>query len=497
MAAVAFPKIRFSIISGEMGRVNEPDHVRIVNREVQEGIGKAVVMLAESIAKDHVYHLGEEFRGAALARITFSVERGIVFESCTDPRLQECYFRNSQHVIPMPKSMAPSSVHQIDSTPELLDHVPPNLSKDVVFVDATAVLLHEQGLDKPQTVELEIVPFIPLTKGRGLTTSSLRFPHLLLDLLKRLEQGQLAPDSSVCIIGPGLMEYEDPNILPACPQFAELLAMIPGGKFTLLDINKPSLQLLSRQYARNFTAYDPMAFRSYTLESGVGEFVESSEYQKLFEVMRGNFAQLAVAPNNATEMLKGIGPLQPLFLRVDSNQLALRVFDITKSSFKKEDQFDVMVATMSIVNAYQDEMSENPHMNYFGKLTKFLEALKVGGTLYLDSVMIQYLLDVAGREGFDLGIQYLEAMIGNRLQLEKISFEGFKEGATGALNTITALSMYPPKGIDRQAYSTTTSDLWAITRTNEQVDPAQKGQIALQLLQLLRSQPTAEASSSS
>jgi len=481
--AASIPKIRLSIVSGELGKVSDPNSVSIVRTEAEKGINEVVISLVHSIAKDYVFQLGEEFRNQAQARINFSVERGVVFEACSDPRLEECY---SQHAILLPKTEVKGPVWLIEPTPDMLEEPLPNSRADEVLVDVASMILQKQGLEAPQSVELEIVPFIPLTKGKGLTTSNLRYPHLLLDLLNRLEKGLLPADSSVCIVGPGLIDYEDSNVFPTCPQFAELLGMIPKGKFTLLDIDKDSLTRLSKQIANNFTAYDLMGFRTYTFRKGVGEFVESPEYQKLFRVMGKHFAQLALAPSNAEEIIQGNAPIQPLVLRVQQNQLALRVFDITKSFFKQTDQFDVMVATMSIVNAFQDEMTEKPHLNHFGKLIKFLEALKVGGTLYIDAVMIQHLFSVGGQEGFDLGIKYLESVIGNRLQLEEIPYSSFKEGASGMVNTITAASMNFPKGIDRNVYLTTTSDLFAITRTSEKVDPKEKGPIALKLLELLK-----------
>ncbi len=494
MAAAAFPRIRLSIFAGEEIQAKEPAIIPIAQQNVSEGINMEVVQAAKLLARNHAFHLGREFIKPVHARITFSVEHGVTFDCCSDPRLQVIYFKSGQHASAIPKSLADARVCQVEPTQEMLEQARSQTTEEVVFVDRVALALQKEGITHPQTIELEIIPFIPAIQGKGLTTSSLRFPHLLLDLFKRQKQGELAADSSVCIVGPGLMEYQDPSVLPTCPQFAELLAMMPSGKFTLLDIDNRSLGLLAQQSASNFTTYDPMTYRVFTTK-GLPDYVESPEYQRLFKIMKKTFSMLASAPNSAEEMLDGKGMLQTLVLRVQSEQLELREFDITKSSFKPGEQFDVIVATMSIINAYQQEMDEKPHANHFGKLTKFLQALKVGGTLYLDTMMMHRLLRVAGPEGLELGMKYLETMIGNQLQITKIPFSGFKEGATGGFSTITGLSMHLPKGINKRVFSTTSSDLWAITRTNLEVDSAQKGPIGLRLVQLLRNQTATSASS--
>ncbi|WP_420420847.1 hypothetical protein [Simkania sp.] len=487
MAAIAFPTIRLSIVAGEMGLASEPEKVQIVNSTVSPEINEQVVDWTKSLAKDHVFLLGQEFQKPAHARITFSVEHGVVFEDCDDPHLREIYLTNSRQVAVVPKSFADKHVCQIEPTPEMIESARAQTSEEVVFVDGISLALHMQGVTRPETVNLEIVPFIPLNKGRGLTTSSLRFPHMLLDLLKRQEQGKLTDDSSVCVVGPGLLEYEDPSVLPTCPQVAELLALFPQGNFTLLDRDKRALTLMAKQCAKNFMTYDTAAYRAYTMKD-LPEFVENPEYQRLFEEMKRNFSQLTIAPSNADEMLDGFGGLKPLVLRVQKEQMAFRAFDITKSSFRTGEQFDVIVATLSIVNAHEQEIDKNPHGNHFGKLTKFLEALKVGGTLYLDASMIQRLVKVAGPEGFELGMKYLEASIGNRLEIEEVPLSSFKNDVKGSVNTISALSQHHPKGFSEHIYLTTTSTLWAITRSEEMVDPAQKGPVALQLLQLLQRQ---------
>ena len=289
----------------------------------------------------------------------------------------------------------------------------------------------------------------------------------------------------VCFVGAGLLEYEDESVLPTCPQFIELFSLIPNGRYVLLDNNAHALKLMRDQFSRRFASYDPIMLRACSFEGSPG-FVADARYQALFQQMKDNLARVTIAPMNADEMLAGFGKLEPLLLRFQEGQVEVRDFDINSTNFGEGEQFNIIVATMSIFNASHEDFRDNPHKNHFGKLTKFLLALKENGSLFMDMHMMEVLRTWAGPEMFGLGIRYLEMLVGNELLIEEIPVSDFQEKSVGTRSTLSSLSTNMLAGVSRNIITIDTSAIVVITRTANTVDLAEKNAIALQLLGELR-----------
>lgn len=348
--------------------------------------------------------MGRDFTKNVNATIRLSIEGGVEFLSSSDERIQATFQE-----------------------------------------DTSACVMAECRLEAPVTVNLEIAGRIIIGKGGGLTTGSLRFPHLLKDIVVRFSETRKSEAAKVCIVGPGL-DIPEKGIL-TCPQFVELLVLFPNAEFLLLDNDKEALEKMEQQYKQlKFAAYDPTAHRMNTLAVEGNNFLAPKSYQTVLKEMGEQLGKVAKAPKNATKMLRGFGKLQQVFLNVNSEKIDLRSFDINSSEFNAEDQekFDVVIATMSILLAMK-ECSENP----LDILCKHLAVLKDNGSFYSDSILIHELLQL------DLSdIRYLEEKLGSKLVIEEIPISDYVKGATGFRAVLPSLSLQEAKAGRGQDIST-------------------------------------------
>ena len=167
MAVTTIPKVHFSIVAGGILQVSEPEDVTVMERTVSGKVEDYILKAAESIAKDYVYHLGQNFQKFESARLTFSVEHGVTFEQYNNPFLKESYERDSRPMLPIKKNLVDRQVCRVKPTEQLIDQVrsqglDPN---EIEFVDGAAMLLFGRGCIQPQTIELEIDPFFTVTEG--------------------------------------------------------------------------------------------------------------------------------------------------------------------------------------------------------------------------------------------------------------------------------------------------------------------------------------------
>lgn len=224
-------------------------------------------------------------------------------------------------------------------------------------------------------------------------------------------------------------------------------------------------------FSRRMASYDSLSLRGYTIEDIGGKknpfYVADDGYQAAFTEMKNNLAAKAIAPRNAREMLDGVGEVKPLTLVLNPGQVEVREFDILTSDFHDGEQFDIMVATMSIVNALARDLDKTPAANHFEALAKFLLALNEKGALYIDSKVMMAIKEKVGQEGFALGIRYLETLLGNELRVEEVSLPSF----AGGRGTIMNNSSHKPLGLEhRFDMKVTTSDIMILTRSETAVD---------------------------
>ena len=218
--------------------------------------------------------------------------------------------------------------------------------------------------------------------GFGLTTAQMRYPHLLNHLSERFKE---KGPSNICIMGPGLLEEEGAR--PVCPQAAELFSLFPEAKFLLVDKDDHLLETLKKQYQIQQTAvYDPTMLRLYAANSPTNTQRAPEKYQPLMSRMKKAMGGQA-RNRDAKKMMLGIGPAQPLLLKLDSKKIELRRFDFLADQFKEGEKFDSIVATMSLSYAYE-EVIDKP-APFFALLGNCLSALKEGGVLYMDFFLVR------------------------------------------------------------------------------------------------------------
>ena len=476
MSIPQVPRCSFLMMAFDPGKVSEPENTPVMERSIPSEVHPFQARLLEDIAKDYIFHCIQERKDALptlTARLSFSIERGIEFENCSHSDFEEMITIHFQQAIPFARDEARKlgEIHRIQPTEQMLCQLPDSLNPvDLEFIDAMAVSLVKQGATQPLTVDLEVRTFFPANKGQGLTTGNLRFPHLLLAMRERLLRGDHSTVPNVCIVGPGLFEYDE-KITPTCPQFVEMFSLFPEGRFTLLDNDPHSLKSMDEMFSRRIASYDSVMLRAYATEN-FGEatnsyYVAEDDYQATFSAMKDNLATRAIAPRNAREMLDGVGKILPLTLLLDQGQVEVCAFDILSSDFHGGEQFDIIVATMSIVNAFAKDLEAAPFANHFELLAKFLLALNENGAFYIDTKIIMAIKERWGSEGFALGIRYLETLLGNELHIEEVVTPSF----TGGRGTILNLSAHKPLGLEhRPDMKVTTSDIMILTRSEVVVD---------------------------
>ena len=425
-----------------------------------------IISFLKYITRDYVYELGNEFKKNAHARLTFSKERGITFDSYSDVKIKQVFEKNINNLW--------SQI--IQSTPQKLSDDEAN--KQVLL----RAQLRAGGMDRPIKIDLNINYHIPKTQGAGLTTSFLRFPHLLKDLSTRFKHGKQSDQTKICVVGPGLFEEE--GSLPSCPQLVEIYSIFPKAQFLLLDNDKRVLKVMKEQFHHfQFMSYDPCTLISRSTKHESNPFYALEAYQGLFQEMKETLSEKAIAPKDAKKMLQNIWDNQPLMLRAETDKIQLRDFDIISSSVKDDEKktFDVIIATLSITLAATNQIGINPAFNCFSLLGKFLAALKENGSLYIDSVFIKEVLEkLYGKEGFALGIQYLEIVLGNRLSIEEIPLSDFLpevQGNSGIVMSFSKKGVVDEKGIP----TITTHSINVVTRTSEKISLTREEQTAIQL----------------
>jgi len=269
------------------------------------------------------------------------------------------------------------------------------------------------------------------TTAGGLSTGYLRFPHLLVGIASDIDKNKrLSQDLNVCIVGPGIREGAH---LCECPQLVELRAMMPKAHYLLLDNDKKLLELLGKAIGRQkLLAYDPTMLRGRTLGNHTNPFLAKEPLLSVLNDLKPVLANQTPVPKEPLQLLKGMGESKEILVKIDPNRIELRDFDIRSSQFKETDkgQFDVVVATMSITNTFCEQRKTNTALDCFQQVGKFLELLRPGGVFYADAVLFEFLLK-HGEEGIELGHEYLEAIVGNRLEVVTWPLDLVEKGAVG------------------------------------------------------------------
>lgn len=453
-------------------------------------IPSIILRYLEAFSKDYVHHLRKEFNKDVTIKTFFSLENGLQYES-NDEKVKEVF--NIIFQEQMENSAVLAEHEAIESklthlkrnnfvTEEIKQKAIEGLKaknvladgEEVIYLDRVAFSLWKEGIREPIAVNLEICAQEAMGKGFGLTTGSMRYPHLLLDLSERFKDKTKRDQTQICIVGPGLLEEEHAPLM--CPQFTELLSIFPHANFLLLDNNKKALEAMQKQFCeKNFITFDPFMMRVYTFnDSTKNPFFAPQKYQLCFQNMKENLEEKAISKAMAKGILNNTSKINYILLKTNPKKIKVREFDINTAEFAPEEKglFDVIVATMSLSIVLQEELIKNPHYNSFNQIAKFLEALKVNGSLYLDSGIFEIFKKNYTPEGLVLGIQYLESILGNRLTMHEIPLSDFMN-VEGPFGVIPSCSLRFAEKHDL-GQTLTTCSLTVITRSTEKVQMSKK-----------------------
>ncbi len=460
-------------------KIENPDQLLIRTRELSPSsanIKPEILEVIESLCKDYICSLGKMFKEPMTARLTLSPINGISFDPGSE-KIKAVYEQITREVaIAIPKNDAISQgIQQLKkknvSAQEKQKAFAQFQQKQILFLDPHAYQLWKSGLKAPLKIDVEMVACLSTGQGGGLTTGFLRFPHLLGDLANRFQTKRLDQQTKICIVGPGLFIPEKGT--PSCPQFVEVFSLFPKANFLLLDNDTSALERMDGQFHKcKFAGYDSSMLRVYTTNIQSNTYYAPQKYQILFQQMKDLFAENALAPTNAKEMLAGIGGIKPLLLKVDPEKIHLREFDILTSAPKEEEKgtFNIVIATMSMLLAI-GELDKNSSTNPLMIFRKFLELLSENGSLYVDSTLIDYLYSAYGDENMDLGLRYLELLLGNELSIEEVAIADFSPNVLSAHSTLLNLSMSNSKELVTGT-NVTTSSVTVITRTAKKTEQA-------------------------
>lgn len=312
-------------------------------------------------------------------------------------------------------------------------------------------------------------------------------------LLELFTQFNTQQPKRICILGPGLFQEGD---LISFPQFFELLSLFPHAEFLLLDNDEKALELMKQQLMlRQVSSYDPLTFMYYSFQTeGVCQHAPQ-KFAPLFSKMRDVFIEKGTSEKNISRMLQGKEEAKPLHLKVDPTKIQIRHFDINKDTCNGDEKksFDLIVATLSMSLAIKQYLNAQPDHNPFFTLVKFLSMLKENGILYVDlSHIIEIFEKNYGPKGWELGVRYLEVLLGNKLMIRSIPLSDFLPDCEESGLIINPTIFQRNRKKEQETRGVSTCSLAALRRSSEKATftKEEERSIILQMGQLLK--PTKE-----
>ncbi len=410
----------------------------------------------------------DAWKSGLSARIAFAPSTGVCVLSCNDDRIKACFEKLCSETVPIALSEAKNK-----GLMELKRGKKPSESGNKqIFLERCTLALWEAGVRSPVEFNLNVKMIKSTVNGFGMTTGNLRFPHLLFGLYGNLvKKNRLNnPDLKVCLVGPG---FKDDGDLGQCPQLVELKSLLPNARFLILENDNTVLELLGKAIKNQKILYDPATLLG---RIHVPEYRAPDDIYPFLKLYKERLDAQVIDPEKSNSKLKGC--IEEIEVRLDPSKIELRDFDILTSLFKETDkgQFDVVVATFSISVALKEK--ENSALDDFQSLGKFLELLREGGVLYMDGFVFGSWSQSYGLEVIKLGIEYLEALTGHRLNSYHYPLKNILPDAQGILGYLPELICK-----NQALHKISTTVIACIELTGEQVEvsPERKAEIIAKL----------------
>jgi hypothetical protein len=308
------------------------------------------------------------------------------------------------------------------------------------------------------TIDLKIALLRPEVKAMGLATGYLRYPHMLADMRIRFAFDRFKEDAQVCIIGPGLMEYDSPKPgdLPPpekmeCPQFVEVLSLFRKASFTLLDIDPKSLAAYQKSFTEEKIAcYDPLTLRvlsSQKCDGDINPMAAPESYESVLSLVKDGLTALAEKPAKVRLMMDGFEKAEHILLKINPEKIHIKNHDILVTQMTVPDLgYDVIIGTHSIGNALQLMLEADITFDVTRSFTEILSAIRPGGVLYLDSICYGNIVNNVqyySRSSFDDYLNIVGKTLGNKMKVEEVSHKTFypDSDANGAVSRSYLLTL--------------------------------------------------------
>lgn len=436
--------------------VEGPQDVGFCGAETQVYNTRALLELIVPITQRYLFTFQKSsppLQNPLRLKVAFSPHEGVSIQSSNDQRFVTLFdqFEKPFHAVALADAQAAKALHikRVQPPQEIRIEASQKLGQDVVFLDLTSLLLWEQGMRTPTNVEFEVKTKFASASSGGLTTAPLRFPHLLWHILEKLQKNELPQDKQqVLIVGPGMNEGKR---IPECPQWVELRSLMPQAVYELWDIDPKLLSYVEKMVQSRLTAYNSYrlnALTNLTTNEGLSDPIVAT-----LEKVKQGLATHSVYKQEDCQ-----------FLRVDPEKIKARNFNIVTSQMVPEDKarFDLIVATMSITIALE-QVNELSPVPLITKLAQFMELLKPGGSLYIESRTLKA-LDSLSPGAFAIANEYIECLIGHRLNWEEIPLTVLNPQFVN--DAVSIKHVYR----DNPGFTLPTMNLYCISRTSEKVE---------------------------
>ena len=149
-----------------------------------------------------------------------------------------------------------------------------------------------------------------------------------------------------------------------------------------------------------------------------------------------------------------------MLLNVESKAVDVKEFDINSPSFTEDDRFDVMIATMSMVLAFDEGKPDIQQV-----FPKYLAALNSQGALYIDAPLFNDILMPAYE--CDTAEEFaakLSKELNTVFSVKRLGIESYLPGSNGDVTILPSPALADMKKTDRGFNSITTSTVFVLNK---------------------------------
>lgn len=428
-------------------------------------IHDAVFNLLDSIGKSFLFKEQANWPGSLKARVSLSPEKGVVIDSCNQPLFQIFMQSMKMYYIAVTRDAAIASkmLHVLQRTTvsqTTIEEVETAFKTDeVLYFDAHALKLHAEKLEGTATLDFELNVYHDADFSSNGKAASLRFPHLLLALNNRHPKLKNNLKAQICVIGPRLKELT--NGRSFSPTLMELYALFPKARFCVLDPDPQIIAKLKATFKNQDVFYDPLMLKGYAEGFKASSIRPSQVYVSLFQQLYNELL------SRSSQHL----PHEVMPLNVDTRFFEFEGWDLLAANFsgKKKRGYDIIVAILSLSDAVNVQSTGTIDSTALCLLlSRYLSALKVNGSLYIDGLILRILKRVQPVKSIETVLDNLGALVGNKIECDSIPLNHFLPGALGNHGLIESATQEEAARTSKM-FKISSTDVIALKRTSKKV----------------------------